>query len=200
MGDHLIKSFKLLRAGLVSAFALMAVAPVANAADIYNGDGGLKDAAPIDYAPPITWTGFYLGGHLGALWPDDDDVDFADDAVFIGGGHLGYNWQGASNIVLGVEGDIDFADDLDYLASIRGRLGWAFGPSLIYGTAGVAFIEADEISETGFAAGLGFEHKLRDRVSVGVEGLYYSFDDDNAAEDLEFWTARARLTYHLGGY
>jgi hypothetical protein len=36
---------------------------------------------------------------------------------------------------------------------------------------------------------------------VGAEGLYYGFDNPNPAddEDLEFWTARARLTYHLGG-
>jgi outer membrane immunogenic protein len=199
-----MKSFKFLGLGLVSALALSAAAPMANAADIYQGSQ--KDtppAGPINYAPPITWAGFYIGANLGAAW-DDSDIEIVDDATLIGGGHLGYNWQGARNLVVGVEGDVDFLDNVDYLASIRGRLGWAFGPTLAYATGGAAFIGFDDgvsndDSDTGWVAGLGVEHKLRDRVSVGVEGLYYAFEDD-FNNDANFWAARARLTYHLGGY
>ncbi len=198
-----MKSFKFLGLGLVSALALSAAAPMANAADIYQG--GQKDIppGPVNYAPPITWAGFYIGANLGAAW-DDSDIEIVDDATLIGGGHLGYNWQGARNLVVGVEGDVDFLDDVDYLASIRGRLGWAFGPTLAYATGGAAFIGFDDgvfgnDSDTGWVAGLGVEHKLRDRVSVGVEGLYYAFEDD-FNNDANFWAARARLTYHLGGY
>jgi outer membrane immunogenic protein len=189
--------------GLLSALALLAAAPAANAADIYNGDGGLKDAGPVDYAPPITWTGFYIGANLGAVWDDSDDIEIFDDAALIAGAHLGYNWQGPRNFIIGLEGDVGFLDDVEYLATIRGRLGYAFGPTLVYGTGGAAFIGFDddffdEDSETGWVAGLGIEHKLRENVSFGVEGLYYDFEDDFA--DASFWAARARLTYHFGGY
>lgn len=195
---------------LASAAALALAVPAAHAADIYRDGGSLKDAAPVDYAPPITWTGFYIGANLGAAWDDTDDVEIVDDATLIGGGHLGYNWQGARNIVLGVEGDIDFLDDVEYLATIRGRLGYAFGPTLLYATGGVAFIGFDDDglftddSDTGWVAGAGLEHKIRNNLSFGVEGLYYAFENDDDEflfeDDANFWVARARLTYHFGGY
>jgi outer membrane immunogenic protein len=179
----------------------LAAAPAANAADIYNGDGGLKDAGPVDYAPPITWTGFYLGANLGGVWDDSDDVEIFDDAALIAGAHLGYNWQGPRNFIIGLEGDVGFLDDVEYLATIRGRLGYAFGPTLVYATGGAAFIgfDDDDFDATGWVAGLGIEHKLRENVSFGVEGLYYDFEED-FDDDASFWAARARLTYHFGGY
>ncbi len=196
--------------GLVSAMALMAASSAANAADIYRpAPGGLKDTGPVNYLPAITWTGFYIGANLGGVWDNTNDIDVIDDSV-IGGAHLGYNWQGPSNIVLGIEGDVDFADGIDYLATIRGRLGYAFGPSLLYGTGGVAFASFNNNdlfnnnnNETGWVAGGGLERKIRENVSVGLEGLYYDFsnnNDFNFNDDATFWTARARLTYHFGGY
>jgi outer membrane immunogenic protein len=195
-------------AGLVSG---------ANAADVYARGGSLKDG-PADYYPAITWSGFYAGINLGAAFSDDDDDrrdrdpekkvsndgDDDDDTMFIGGFHIGYNWQKPSNFVLGLEGDVDFGDDIDYLASIRGRLGYAMGPTLLYATGGVAFLGLDEDSGgddslTGWVAGLGVEHKLRENVSLGLEGLYYDFDEDDlAGADADFWAVRARLTYHFG--
>ena len=41
----------------------------AHAADIYSR-GSLKDA-PVEYMPAITWTGFYVGGHVGAAFLDE---------------------------------------------------------------------------------------------------------------------------------
>jgi outer membrane immunogenic protein len=191
-----MKQLKYLGYGLIGALALTAVTAQANAADVYRREeGGLKDAPPVDYLPPIMWGGFYIGANLGAAFDNLDD----NDTVLIGGGHLGYNWQGPRNFVVGVEGDVDFADGLDYLATIRGRLGYAFGPTLAYATGGAAFIGADDLDDTGWVAGLGLEHKLRENVSFGVEGLYYNFDDNNI-DDADFWTVRARLTYHLNGY
>lgn len=152
----------------------------------------------MDYAPSITWTGFYIGANIGAAWDDSDDIEIIDDATLIGGGHLGYNWQGPSNFVVGLEGDIEFLEDVDYLATIRGRLGYSFGPTLAYVTGGAAFIDFGDFDDEGWVAGLGVEHKIRDNVSFGVEGLYYGFEDD-FGDDANFWAARARLTYHFGG-
>ena len=76
-----------------------------------------------------------------------------DDTNLLAGTHIGYNWQW-HHTVLGVEGDYSANDNLDdYLASIRGRLGWATGNYLLYGTAGVAFAgrggDDDAIGVTG---------------------------------------------------
>ena len=196
-------SLKHISLGLVSALALGAALP-ANAADIYRDGGSIKDTGPLDYAPSITWTGFYIGGHVGAAFSDNKDVEIVDDAAFLAGAHLGYNWQGPRNMVIGIEGDVSFLDDIDYLASIRGRLGYSFGPTLAYVTGGAAFMGFEEDlggddSDTGWVAGLGLEHKLRENVSIGAEGLYYGFENDDFGDDNNFWAARARLTYHFGG-
>lgn len=200
-----MNNLKHLSFGLVSAFALGAALPAANAADIYRDRGSIKDTGPVDYVPSITWTGFYIGAHAGAAWDDSNDVEIVGGSAFLAGAHLGYNWQGPSNIVIGIEGDVSFLDNVDYLATVRGRLGYAFGPTLLYATGGAAFIGFDENlsgddSDTGWVGGLGIEHKLRENVSIGAEGLYYGFENDNSGgDDNNFWVARARLTYHFNG-
>jgi outer membrane immunogenic protein len=211
LGDPM-KSMKL---ALLGATALVAAGALstANAADVYARGGSLKDG-PVDYMPAITWSGFYFGINAGGAFNanDNNGGDDDDDTIFIGGVHLGYNWQRVDNIVLGLEGDVDFADDIDYLATIRGRLGYAAGPTLFYATGGVAFLGPDDSNNgfdnddddnlTGWVVGGGIEHKIRENVSVGVEGLYYAFDDDNndfgGDDETNFWTVRARLTYHFG--
>src|SRR5262245_14257507 len=103
----------------------------ANAADVYARGESLKDAPPaaVDYRPAIGWSGFYLGMNAGAAF-DDSDIEIAggEDAIFVAGMHVGYNWQRGDGLVVGVEGDVDFADDVDYIASVRGRLGFGSGP------------------------------------------------------------------------
>jgi len=81
-------------------------------------------SAPALAAPPpvFNWTGFYVGGHIGAIVEHGQlsnlppggfflgppvptpSIDFQADG-FLGGGQLGYNWQW-TNWVAGVEGDI----------------------------------------------------------------------------------------------
>jgi outer membrane immunogenic protein len=173
--------------------------------------------------PPLTWTGFYFGAHVGTGWDDAceydpkytkresrmgmNDVDYCDedDNFWIGGVHAGYNWQKDGPFVFGIEGDVSFGDDIDYLASIRGRLGFALDNLLIYGTAGAAFIGVeDSFGETfhdnGWVFGVGADYKIAQNMSVGLEGLYYAFDEnDNLyySDDNDFWVVRARLSYHL---
>lgn len=193
--------------GLAGLAAFAAAAP-ADAADIYKRDqGSLKDPAPVNYVPAMSWTGFYIGGNVGAVWPEDEIELFDDEERVIGGAHLGYNWQTPSSWVIGVEGDVNFAEGVDYLASARGRLGYAFGRTLLYGTGGVAFAGFDEVGineeETGWVAGGGLEAKVKENLSLGLEALYYDFDDattslgdDNAIDAL---TVRGRITIHTNG-
>jgi outer membrane immunogenic protein len=198
----------------------------AYAADVYARGGSIKDTGPVDYAPAITWTGFYVGAHAGGAFGDTIEfsvpgasVENDVDNTWLAGVHVGYNWQTARNFVLGIEGSlgvlgedrgVEFdGEDLgelsdDWLASIRGRVGYASGATLLYGTGGIAFLSGDhepfDDTFTGWVAGAGVEHKFRDNLSFGVEGLYYSFEDEFNGVDLErdFFTVQARLTYHLG--
>lgn len=201
----------------------------ASAADVYRRDGGLKDE-PYAYAP-ITWTGFYVGANVGATFGDTLDLDSESegkasvdiDNALMAGIHIGYNWQTPSNWVYGIEADLGIVNDdideeievdvTDYLATIRGRLGYAYGNSLIYATAGVAFLGySDELQDfgfddtaVGFVVGGGVEHKLSNNFSLGLEGLYYNVSSDgrddfeigNFDVDRDFWAIRARATYHF---
>ncbi|MGA9264960.1 MAG: porin family protein, partial [Rhodomicrobium sp.] len=54
--------------------ALVGVAGAANAADLYKGS--TKDV-PV-YVPPPTWTGFYIGAHVGGAWADIKNRDIND--------------------------------------------------------------------------------------------------------------------------
>jgi outer membrane immunogenic protein len=142
-------------------------------------------------------------------------------AVF--GGQLGYNWQ-VSNWVLGVEGDYDGAsingsqqavfnsltgiagstngymvrDNINSLASIRGRLGYTWGPGLLYFTGGGAWenVQTDVMisgqtapfingvsgtgsfsnTRSGFVVGGGLEWQVARNWTVRAEYLYYDFN------------------------
>ena len=98
--------------------ALVATSMAANAADVTARPAPYAPPPPVYAPPPFTWTGFYLGGNIGAAWAHRDVTDtfFLGDfgggnnnnGVFIGGGQLGYNWQ-VGYAVLGIEWDIDGA-------------------------------------------------------------------------------------------
>jgi outer membrane immunogenic protein len=87
----------------------------ANAADLPQSVPYLK--APIAYAPaPFSWTGFYVGGNLGAGWSQGNITDSffglnysnpSNNAAFLGGGQVGANYQ-MGIFVAGVEGDFDW--------------------------------------------------------------------------------------------
>lgn len=213
LGGFIVKPFS---AALLGATLLLIAAP-ANAADVYDGDGGLKDAAPLPW-PTNIWAGFYLGGHIGSTFEDELVVDGLAgdvDEALAGGIHAGYNWQ-RGTLVYGLETDFGVIDDefqgdavTSYLATVRARLGYAFGNTLAYGTGGLALLSFDEEIDdgdfddpsVGFVVGGGLEHKFSPNWSLGVEGLYYEIDSDIEGSDGEverdFFVVRARATYHL---
>jgi outer membrane immunogenic protein len=115
------------------------------------------------------WNGFYIGGNVGTGTSRNHatvtDINAGTSVLFnlapdglIGGGEIGYNWQ-AGNIVYGLETDfqgstmednktcigcvpgasLDFNSKMQWLGTVRGRLGYAVGPSLFYATGGFAY-------------------------------------------------------------
>lgn len=148
------------------AIAALAVGTVgASAADMAPRYAKAPMVAPVAV---YNWTGFYIGVNGGWGWSDTDRYDAvgalvagprqSGDGGFIGG-TVGYNWQGASPFVFGIEGDAAWADinssvvggacgaaftcsfQNRFLASIRGRVGYAANNWLFFVTGGVAFTE-----------------------------------------------------------
>jgi outer membrane immunogenic protein len=87
----------------------------------------LPAAAPISqpaYLTPVySWTGFYIGGNIGAGWSglSDTDTNFSDtlgstfsastNAQFLGGAQVGVNYEFANGIVIGAEALFDWASN-----------------------------------------------------------------------------------------
>jgi outer membrane immunogenic protein len=71
-------------------------------------------------ASPFSWTGCYIGGHVGGVWGDIDQTvsvpgvvaieSSGRDGSILAGAQAGCNWQGTPNWVFGVEGDISWLD------------------------------------------------------------------------------------------
>lgn len=225
--------------GLTLTSALALASYSANAADIYRGEpsGGYKDG-PV-YAPVATWTGFYAGVNGGYGWTSNNSIvsnDFQPEGGF-GGGQIGYNWQGGfglgHGLVLGVEADFQGSDisdkagdgfasvesNLNWFGTVRGRIGYAFGPALVYATGGFAYGEVETKAtlgilsgsktetQTGYVVGGGLEYQFNPSWSLKGEYQYISLDASDAGsiplgltdkDRSEFHTVRVGLNYHVG--
>ena len=178
--------------------------------DASDRNTGNTFAVPFPYAAPGTVASFRNRSQDG----------------FSGGGQIGYNWQltPGSGVVIGVEADAQYLDfgrnrnnafvsgavapgyyltdprglsSLDFFGTVRGRLGYAFDRTLVYGTGGFAYGSGQDDQNfagnrfrdsfrTGWAAGGGVEYALptdsflnffrSSAVTLKVEGLYVSLD------------------------
>ncbi len=157
-------------------------------------------------------------GPVTATIPGLGSETFAGDSVgshgAIAGGQVGYNYQ-LGNLVLGGEGDFDWSGirgstipdpqngpaleshlsaDQRWLSTVRARIGYAFGPVLVYATGGLAITEAS-ITDTklvnsadtprsasnthvGGTVGGGVEWAFADHWSAKVEYLHTWFGDE----------------------
>ena len=193
----------------LSAVAILFTAGAATAADL---PARTYTKAPAYAAPVYNWTGFYIGGFVGGAFGDttntsDALVPFSAGtraSSFFGGGQLGYNYQFAPNWMAGLEGDIGgltnnertfllppavgVRDRTNWLASVTGRLGYTWGPGLIYAKGGVAFRDNGDLTgfggfpleakrnQTGYTIGGGVEYMFAPAWSAKIEYLYYNFD------------------------
>ncbi|MFD1328598.1 outer membrane protein [Mycoplana ramosa] len=174
------------------------------------------DLAPVEapVAPVITevsgiydWNGFYVGAMTGYGWTDAE-ADGSGDSVSPGldgwalGGYTGYNYQ-TGPWVMGLEGDVKYdwnSDKFDlggvpmeletnWSGSLRARLGYAFDRTLVYGTGGYAFTNAeltdrqtgdsDDKTFNGWTIGAGLEHAFTDNLIGRAEYRYTDYGDKN---------------------
>ena len=202
---------------LLSTVALVAFGTVsAVAADL---PARTYTKAPVYAAPVYNWTGFYVGAHIGAGFRDNNSANFTafgfnngnNDANFLGGGQVGADYQFAPNWLVGVEGQISglsdnnrtfvnaagagIRDHSDWLASVTGRLGYTWGPGLLYAKGGVAFRDDNGLTafaapgvatpfttnrdQTGYTVGGGLEYMFAPAWSAKVEYQYYNFGNTN---------------------
>lgn len=158
-----------------------------------------------------TFTGMYAGitaGYSAAVLQSSDPIDWAASGLQ-GGAYLGYGVQGVSGLYVGAEFD-GVAKDIKWsatdgagttvtasghwLGSARVRIGQAFGPMMIYGTAGGAITD-QKISVTGLGSdtdwrygwvyGAGTEAMISRSIGLRLEALRYDFPDKS------FWLGGA---------
>jgi outer membrane immunogenic protein len=154
------------------------------AADLGGAPRSPINDALLPYGPAFSWTGLYLGAHIGYGW-SDVDWQFANTpgistshggAGGLLGGQIGYNIQ-VRQFVVGAEADLssawfagstscpdaafNCAHSFDWMASLRGRAGVAVNNNrtLLYATAGAAWADVDYTAKdalTGATFGTGF--------------------------------------------
>ncbi|HVV39809.1 MAG TPA: outer membrane protein [Nitrobacter sp.] len=195
---------------LLSTAAIMILSAPALAADLPPRP--YTKAPPPAYTPPqavYNWTGFYIGGHLGGAFAGDSSLD-GSDGRFLGGVQGGYDYQFAPNWVLGIEAQYSWMNSnntgvlfpgsgtlvtsgTDQIGSVTGRLGYTWGPTLLYAKGGYAWRDGNGITATqggvpvafttdgnhrdGYTVGAGLEYMFAPNWSAKIEYQYYNFGD-----------------------
>jgi outer membrane immunogenic protein len=212
----------MLRRMLLAATSVIALAGAANAADIYRAPEGVsyKDTPYVG----VSWSGLYLGANAGYGWSANSDN--LDPTGPFGGVQVGYNFQRGS-FVFGAEADFQGAhisdsnsfekSEMSWFGTVRGRLGYAFGPALLYGTGGFAFGNVENSialagglsrseTQTGWVAGGGAEYKVTPAWSAKAEYQYLDLDANSNVGALglgnetrtQVHTFRVGLNYFMG--
>ena len=207
-----MKTFLLATAA--TAAALAAFGATAQAADLGSRGYYQKAPAPVYAAPLYNWTGFYLGGHLGGAFSGNNSFNGLalsnSDARFMGGVQGGFDYQFAPNWVMGVEAQYSWlpsssnnngvllpggtlvTGNTDQLGSVTGRLGYTWGPALLYAKGGYAWRDNNNITATvgGVPAAFTTDGGHKDGYTVGA-GLEYMFAPN--------WSAKAEYQYYNFG-
>jgi outer membrane immunogenic protein len=183
---------------LLASIAVFVVAP-AMAADL----GRPTYKAPPPPPPPVyfSWTGCYVGGHLGGAWVSKDWYDRQPGSItfgqadgghdangFLGGLQAGCDYQFGGGFVIGLAGDYAWIDadgssasalfpgftnfsNVKSLASVTGRIGFAWDRFLGYVKGGGAW-ERDEYNFSIAGVVTGSASETRSGWTIGVGGEY----------------------------
>jgi outer membrane immunogenic protein len=159
----------------------------------HSADLPYKAARPAPVAAPVwSWTGFYIGAHVGGAWGTVESefaavpfpIASATINGFIGGGQIGYNIQNGI-FVFGVEADASWTNlkgttpclfvltckrEADFLGTVTGRLGLTADRALIYVKGGGAWAHIEhDVSAFGFPASNADKTIWGWTVGTGVE-------------------------------
>jgi outer membrane immunogenic protein len=191
---------------LLGTAAFIALAAPAIAADIPQRT---YTKAPVYSAPELVynWTGFYIGGHVGGAFAGNDSLA-GSGGRFLGGVQGGFDYQFAPNWVFGAEaqyswlasnttglafpGGVLVTSNNNQLGSVTGRLGYTWGPALLYAKGGYAWRDNPNIGVTrgGFPTAFTTDGNHKDGYTVGG-GLEYLFAPN--------WSAKAEYQYYNFG-
>jgi outer membrane immunogenic protein len=175
-------------------------------------------------APIYNWTGFYIGGHVGGAFGGDSNAldpafGSSNDGTFMGGGQIGYDYQFAPNWVFGVEANYSFLDTKSNFAnrglgSVTGRLGYTWGPTLLYVKGGYGWADSrftngfsGDNDRNGYTVGAGLEYMFTQNWSGKIEYQYYDFGKVNVFDPTglpigsfrnDEHTIKAGLNYRFG--
>lgn len=161
------------------------------ASSAFSADKAVYKAKPAKFAPAQTWTGPYVGGHLGygeagyrGIFDSSELPAFPEQAGFLehlnlsgfaAGLHAGYNWQ-SGVYVFGIEGDATLTDWNDHVDDAAGG-----GTDAIEGKIGYL---------ATLRARIGIEHAGSLAYVTGglaaSNARYTAIDDDSFAASVSF--------------
>jgi outer membrane immunogenic protein len=226
---------------LLGASAIVAVAAISSSAFAADLPARTYTKAPAYTAPALVynWTGFYIGGHLGGAFGDGNSLQ-GDGGRFMGGVQGGFDYQFATNWVIGVEAQYSWmasnntniafpltgtvlSGGNDQLGSVTGRLGYTWGPALLYAKGGYAWKDNNNLALTnagiaqpfvvdgnkkdGYTVGGGLEYMFTPNWSGKVEYQYYNFGNTtitsaaipgSVSYNNDEHTIKAGLNYRFG--
>lgn len=184
----------------------------------------LPTKAPVYKAPAFSWTGCYVGGHVGGIWGDKDwtlRTGGANDPLgghsadsWLGGAQAGCNYEFANRFVIGIQGDYAWTDakgshvDLSNaavtdntrmksLASVTGRVGYDWNRFLGYVKGGAAWVR-DEYTGTLTASGAFSDSAKETRAgwTAGVGGEYAFTNNISAFVEYNYYDfGKRQLTF-----
>ena len=195
---------------LLATVALAALGATAPALGADMGARPYYNKAPAYVGPLYNWTGFYLGGHLGGAFSGSNNFNglvLSDySARLLGGLQAGADYQFAPNWVVGAEGQYSwlgknnlnaiFPSGVVYnnnqraIASITARVGYTWGPGMVYVKGGYAYSDnsdtltfagapvvftLDKNHSNGYTVGAGVEYMFAPNWSAKAEYQYYNF-------------------------
>ncbi len=201
----------------MAAACMAASCTVAKAGDLpYAPRRPYTVAQPLD---AYSWAGPYLGGNIGYGWGSTTNNP-TKPSGFNGGITAGINFQ-SSALVVGLEGDLQASGANDTFApwkfsnpwfgTVRGRVGYAFGNAMIYGTGGLAIggLRAERVgglsesrTTAGWTVGVGAEYGFAPNWSARVEYLYVDLSNSRFTitgqqNGYEFGLVRLGVNYHF---
>jgi outer membrane immunogenic protein len=199
-------------------FQFIVATILATSTSAFAADLTPQIAEPIAPVVTYDWTGFYAGLSAGYAHANAKVTDISPGVARgpfsyssdggIGSGQVGYNWQ-INSFVLGAEADIgymgsdgkgiigstnagshqDLTLDGGLYGDVTARVGYAFGPALIYAKGGFAFFNGEARQTTtnpgyattgtdtftGWTIGGGVEYMIMQNLSVKVEYQHFDF-------------------------